>query len=167
MGPAKDIDVVIPMYDLTEYNDNYLKTSRNLWQHYRDEPFINDNEVIIDVPGDPDSASFKSRPKTIGQTGNGGTKDVQITIPLKYLSSFWRTLEMSLITFEINIFLTWSEKCIILTDTKRYVPVVTLSAQDNAKLLEPLGFKSKQVLKEQLTGININQKQHYRHETNI
>ena len=56
---AKDIDVVMPMYNLTEYNDNYAKTSGSLWQYYRDEPFINDNGVIINVPNDPDCASFK------------------------------------------------------------------------------------------------------------
>ena len=69
-------------------------------------------------------------------------------VPLKCLSNFWRALEMPLINCEINIFLTWSEECIIvngdygnknpkfsITDTKLYVPVVTLSAQDNEKLL--------------------------------
>ena len=71
--------------------------------------------------------------------------------PLKYLSNFWGTLEMTLINYEINIFLTWSEECIIvtggygnrnpkfaITDTKVYVPVVNLSAQDNEKLLQQL-----------------------------
>ena len=72
---------------------------------------------------------------------------------LKYLSNFWRTLEMLLINCEINLILTWSEDSAIssatgkakfkITDTKVYVPVVTLSAQDNLKLLEQLksGFK--------------------------
>ena len=75
-------------------------------------------------------------------------------VPLKYLSNFWRTLEMSLINCEINLILTWSDKCVLsndtkattfaTTDTKLYVPVVTLSTQDNANLLEQLksGFKS-------------------------
>ena len=68
--------------------------------------------------------------------------------PLKYLSNFWRTLEMPLINCEINLILTWSEKCVLsndtksakftTTDTKLYVPVVTLSIQDNAKLLDQL-----------------------------
>ena len=67
---------------------------------------------------------------------------------LKYLSHFWRTLEMSLINFEINLILTRFEKCVFyndakaktftITDTKLYVPVVTLSTQDNAKLLKQL-----------------------------
>ena len=65
-------------------------------------------------------------------------------VPLKYLSNFWRTLEMPLINCEINLILTWSEKCVLsndtkattfaITDTKLYVPVVTLANQNNAKL---------------------------------
>ena len=55
---AKDTDVVVPMYNLIEYSDNYSKTSGSLWQYYRDQPFIN-NDIIIDVPDDPDSTSFK------------------------------------------------------------------------------------------------------------
>ena len=74
-------------------------------------------------------------------------------MPLKYLSNLWRTLEIPLINCEVNLILTWSSTCVItnstgagrfaITDTKLYVPVVTLSTQDNAKLLQQLksGFK--------------------------
>ena len=77
-------------------------------------------------------------------------------IPLKYLSNFWRTLEMSLINCEVNLILTWSSTCVIvstnivnqgatftITDTRLYVAVVTLSTQENTKLLQQLksGFK--------------------------
>ena len=77
-------------------------------------------------------------------------------VPLKYLSNFWRTLEMPLINCEVNFMLTWSANCVIvstvvakqiatfaITATKLYVPVITLSHQDNAKLLQQLksGFK--------------------------
>ena len=77
-------------------------------------------------------------------------------VPLKYLSNFWRTLEMSLINCEVELILTWSGGCVIIftdvenqvpiftiTETNLYVPVVTLSTQDNAKLLPQLksGFK--------------------------
>ena len=80
---AQDIDIVMPMYNLMEYNDNYSKTSGNLWQYYKDEP--NDNIE--------DSESFKSKVKIIGKTpNNGNIEDVEIIVPLKYLSNFWRTL---------------------------------------------------------------------------
>ena len=74
-------------------------------------------------------------------------------VRLKHLRNFWRTLEMSLINCEINLILAWSPTCVItnstgagrfeITDTKLYVPVVTLATQDNSKLLQQLksGFK--------------------------
>ena len=74
-------------------------------------------------------------------------------VPLKYLSNFWRTLEMPLINCEVNLILTWSSTCVItnsngagtfaITDTKLYVPVVTLSTQESTKFLQQLksGFK--------------------------
>ena len=73
-------------------------------------------------------------------------------MPLKYLSNFLKTLEISLINCEINRILTWSANCVIaevnityfaITDTKPYVPVVTLSTNGNGKLLDQLksGFK--------------------------
>ena len=110
-----------------------------MWQYYKDEP--NDNLA--------DSTSFKSKIKIIGSTSAGGnTKDVKIIVSLKYLSNFWRTLEMALINWEVSLFLTWSSTCVTtnstgegrftMTDTKFYVPVVTLSTQDNAKLLHQL-----------------------------
>ena len=66
-----------------EYSNNYLKNSGSLWQYYRDEPFINNNGVIIDVPDDPDNDSFKYKQKITSQAGNDGTKDVQTMVPLK------------------------------------------------------------------------------------
>ena len=75
-------------------------------------------------------------------------KNFEIIVPLKYLSNFWRTLEMPLINYEVNFTLTWSPTCVIssatgetkfkITETKIYVPVVTLSTQDNAKSLQQL-----------------------------
>ena len=141
---AKDIDIVMPMYNLIEYSDNYAKTSGSLWQYFRDAP--DDNLA--------DSESFKSKIKITGKTPNNDSeKDVEIMIPLKYLSNFWRTLEMPLINCEVNLILTWSSTCVItnstgagrfvITDTRLYVPVVTLSTQENTKLLKQLktGFK--------------------------
>ena len=55
----KKMDVVMPIYNLIKYSDNYSKTSGSLWQYYRDEPFIDNNGNIIDIPDGPDSASFK------------------------------------------------------------------------------------------------------------
>ena len=106
-------------------------------QYYKDEP--NNNLA--------DSESFEFKVKITGNTlANGNARDAEIIVPLKYLSNFWRTLEMPLINCEVHIILTWSSTCVItnsasggrfsITDTKLYVPVVTLSTQDNAKLLQ-------------------------------
>ena len=134
----------MPMYNLTEYSGNYLKTSGSLWQYYEDEP--NDNIA--------DSESFKSKVKITGKNPACRiTKDVEIIVPLKYLRNFWRTLEMLLINCEVNLILTWCKDCVItnstgegkfaITETKLYVPVVTLSTENNTKLLQQLksGFK--------------------------
>ena len=132
------------MYNLIEYSDNYSKTSRGLWQYYKD--VLNDNISY--------SEAFKYKVKITGKTpADKNTKDVEIIVPLKYLSNFWRTLEMPLINCEVNLILTWFKACVItnstgagkfaITETKIYVPVVTLSTEDNSKLLQQLksGFK--------------------------
>ena len=132
------------MYNLTEYSNNYSKTSGSLWQYYKDNP--NDNLT--------DSESFRSKVKITANTPTAGnTKDVEIIVPLKYLSNCRRTLEMPLINCEVNLILTWSKDCVItnttgegkfaITEKKLYVPVVTLSTKDNEKLLQQLksGFQ--------------------------
>ena len=151
---AKDIDIVMPMYNLIEYSDNYAKTTGSSWQYCKDIPARNDNNIIEDFTGGNTTDSFNFKAKITGQTGNNGTKDVEIMVPLKYLSNFWRTLEMPLINCEINLILTWSSTCVLIatnipnatfaiTNTKLYVPVVTLSTQENTKFLQQLksGFK--------------------------
>ena len=107
----------------------------------------------MDDAGYPDnfpgnSISFKFQQKITGSTQNNGTKNVEIMVLLKYLSIFWRTLEMPSFNCEINLILTWSKNCVIsiaaanqdttfaIPDTKLYVPVVTLSIQDNATRIQ-------------------------------
>ena len=108
---ANDIDVVMPMYNLIEYSNNYSKTSGSLWQYYRYEPALNNAGALVDFPGN--SASFKFKQKITGSTGNDGKKAVQIMLPLKYSNNFWRAPEMPLINCEINLILTTSANCVI------------------------------------------------------
>ena len=69
----------MPMYNLIEYSDNYSKTFGSLWKYYKDDP--NDNIA--------DSESFKYKVKITGKTpDNGNSKNVEIIVPLKYLSNF-------------------------------------------------------------------------------
>ena len=140
----------MPMYKSIEYSDNYSKTTGSFWQQHRDEPFLDSNDNIANIPGDNNnSASFKF--KTKGQRAEQimiAKKNNKIMVPLKYLKIFRRTLEISLINCEIDLVLTSSANCFviyspvenqlstfIIADTKLYIPVVTLSTQDNAKLL--------------------------------
>ena len=144
---AKDIDMVIPMYKLMECNDNYSKTFGSLWQYYKDVP--NDNLA--------DSESFKSKMKITGNTPvDGNTKHAEILGPLINFSNFWRTIEMPLINCEVNLILTWSSNCVItnctserrfpIFDTTLCVPLVTLSTQDTAKLLQQLKSSFKRTI---------------------
>ena len=86
---AKNIGRVMLLYNLTKYSDNYLKISRSLWQHCRDEPFWDDDNAIVDFPAnDNSSASFRCKAKIASSIGNNDIKDVRLMVPLKYLSNF-------------------------------------------------------------------------------
>ena len=145
---AAFINITMPMYNLIEYSDNYSDTSGSLWNFKRDEIINN-----ADVTNDNNAPSFKHKASIIGNTENNGTKNrAKIAVPLKYLSNFWRSLEMPLINCKVELSLNWYERCLLtvantttfkITDTKLYVPVVTLSIKDNSKLSRLLneGFK--------------------------
>ena len=90
--------------------------------------------------------SFKYKASLVGDTvadgANRKKEGVKIQVPLKYLSNFWRSLEMPLINCKIEFSLKWIEKCssatFKITDTKLYVPIVTLKIEDNTQLLEQI-----------------------------
>ena len=141
----------MPMYNLKEYSDNYLKTSGGLWQYCQEITAVNNDGNIVDFNGANATDSFNFKTKITGQTNNDGRINVEIMVPLKYLGNFWRTLEIPLIDCEVELILTCSAGCVIIytdvanqipiftiTETNLYVPVVTLSTQDNAKLLPQL-----------------------------
>ena len=148
---AQDLDIVMPMYNLLEYSRNYKKTTGSLWHYYRDEP----NDPLSTI-----SVSFKYKTSILGKTpqNDDSLTDAKVVIPLKYLSNFWRNLNIPLINCEVELILTWSKNCVLaymsenvvlnppigppsgatfkIKDTKLYVPVVTLSKEHEIKLLE-------------------------------
>ena len=136
------------MYNLIKYSDNYSDTLGSLWNFKRNE-IINNAEVT----NDDNAPSFKYNSNIIGNTENDGTKNgVKIAVPLKYLSNFWRSLEMPLINCKVEISLKWIENFMLttantatfkITDAKIYIPIVTLKNEDNTKLSKLLnnGFK--------------------------
>ena len=137
----------MPMYNLIEYSDNYSDTSGSLWQFKRDE--IEGNvDLTVDANHIPNNSSSYKYKSSLITNRNG----VKIAVLLKYLSNFWRSLEMPLINSKIEFSLTWDPSCVLrnllgdstftITDAKFYVPIVTLSL-DNTKLSKLLneGFK--------------------------
>ena len=148
---AKDLDIVMPMYNLLEYSDNYQDSTGSLYQFKRDEP-PDDN---ANVANDTTSLVYKS--KLISGTDDNNVNNVKLVVSLKYVSNFFRSLEMPLVNCKIDLELTWHKDCMIssanaaagqvvsfmITNTKLYVPFVTLSNKDNTNLTKQLneGFK--------------------------
>ena len=160
------------MYNLLEYSKNYEKTSGFLFDYYRDEPSeitigAGNNTINISIKN---SKSFDYKIEITGNldAGEDEKEDVEIAIPLQYLANFWRSLDIPLINCEITLILSWYKECVLvgrafrgppaaaanfinsptdakseITDCKLYVPVVTLSAENDNKLLEQLksGFR--------------------------
>ena len=87
--------LIMPVYNLIEYSDNYSKTSGSLWQYCKDIPAVNNNGNIINFNDANATDSFNFKTEITGQTNDDGEiNGVEIMVPLKYLSNFWRTLQM-------------------------------------------------------------------------
>ena len=173
---ADGLDIVMPMYNLLEYNKNYKKTIGSFYNYYRNE-LTNDNIPAgntFDNIRVINSNTYKN--KIIGNTYNvnaaaadydankNGTQEVEIAIPLKYLGNFWRALNIPLISCEVSFELKWDKNYVIISLEKRdieavrparvddsptgatlaingcklYIPIVTLSKDDEIKLLTNL-----------------------------
>ena len=143
---AENLDIVMPMYSLIEYSDNYQDSSTTLYQYKRDEP--PEDDAVADLTAD-NSSSFKYKINLLDNpvvANNVAKRSVKVVVPLKYLSNFFRSLQMPLINCKIKLNLTWKKECVlstdasdaafIINDTKMYVPVVTLSKEDNKGFIE-------------------------------
>ena len=143
---ADNLDITMPMYNLIEYSDNYQDSSATLYQYKRVEP--PEANAVADLTVN-NSSSFKCKVSLLGNPvldGNITKRSVKVVIPLKYLSNFFRSLEMPLINCKIKLNLTWKKECVlsnqdgeavfIINDTELYVPVVTLSKEDNKDFIE-------------------------------
>ena len=145
---AENLDIVMPMYNLIEYSDNYQDSSAALYQYKRDEPPNNNINLTAD-----NSTSFKYKVNLLGNIAAADPDNarvrrlnVKIVVPLKYLSNFFRSLEMPLINGKIKLNLTWKKECVlstaaddavfIINDTKLDVPAVTLSKENNTDFIE-------------------------------
>ena len=176
-----DLDIVMPMHNLSEYSKNYRKIIRSLYKYDRDELTNDGNDNNFDNRNIVNSEAFKYKNKITGNTYNvdagvqgydvnkNGTQKIELAIPLIYLGNFCRALNIPLISCEVFLELKWNKNCVItslerrqvdagppvvrdnaptgatlsIADCKLYVPVVTLSKDDEVKLLTNLksGFK--------------------------
>ena len=143
---AENLDITMTMYNLIEYSDNYQDSSATLYQYKRDEQPEGDPIPNLAVDN---SSSFKYRVNLLGNPVLDGAIakiNVKVVVPLKYLSNSFRSLEMPLINCKIKLDLTWKNEFVlstdagdavfIINDTKMYVPVVTLSKEDNKDFIE-------------------------------
>ena len=170
---ADDLDVVMPMYNLLEYSKNYRKTTGSLWNYYRDQlnSTIGANNITHSILNS-ESFDYKANFIDNGVTHDNLTKnDVKVVVPLKHLSNFWRHLDIPLINSEVELILTCFKNCVLIDksareanyganpvfyeidnpenatfkiiDVELFVPVVSLSKENDIQLLEQLknGFK--------------------------
>ena len=170
---AEDLDVVMPLYNLLEYSKNYRKTTGSLWNYCRDQPrsAIGDDNITHSILNSK-SFDYKASFMDNGVTHDNLTKnDIKVVVPLKHLSTFWRHLDIPSINCEVELILTWFKNCVLIdkstseanyganpvvyeidnpenaifeiTDIKLFFPVVSLSKENDIKLLGQLktGFK--------------------------
>ena len=157
----------MPIYNLLDYIKNNKKTTGSLQHYYRDKP---SNPLS-------NSESFKYKTSIAGNyfnIGNGeagydtnkvGKNETEVVIPLKHLSNFWRSLNISLINCEVELILTWSKSCVLaamttknaertnpaivaslglefqITHTKLYVLIVTLSKENDKKTFRKIKIR--------------------------
>ena len=118
---AEDLDVVMPMYNLLEYSKKYKKTTGSLWNYYRDEPNSStDANNITHSILNSESFDYKANFMENGVTNNNLTKNnVKVVVPLKYLSNFWRSLNLPLINCEVELILTWFKNFVLIDKLTR------------------------------------------------
>ena len=136
----------MPMYNLLKYSDYYANSFESLRQFKRDKQNMS-GENPADVTTDA-STSFKYKSSILGDpAATVVLRDAKIVVPLKYLSNFFRSLEMPLINCKIQLELSWDKNCVKstvaattfeITSTKLYVPIVTLTSKDNVNLTKQL-----------------------------
>ena len=117
---AENLDIVMPMYNLIEYSDNYQVSSATLYQYKRDEP-PEDNAVADLTASNSDSLKYKIKllgnvTEVAGDAAGVRRLNVKVVVPLKYLSDFFRSLEMPLINCKINL-----NVCYQLVPVKQYL----------------------------------------------
>ena len=175
---AENLDIVMPMYNLIEYSDNYQDSSAALYQYKRDEPpevdpiddlTVNNSDSFkykVNLLGNPNTVVTPA--STAGGDPNGISRlSAKVVVPLKYLSNFFRSLEMSLINCKVKLNLTWKKECVLLTNAGKLMLYLLLMIQNytfqlllcQKKIIKILLNNKIKDFKDLFIGTNIKQKQ--------
>ena len=162
---AENLDIIMSMYNLIQYSDNYADSSGSLYQFKRYESPINDAKIPLNVALD-NSTSFKYKASLLGKAANGNDRSLnkrKISCSTEIFIYLFMSLEMHLINFKIHLELNWNNNCAMydadtyaggdnannrettfkITSRKLHTPIVTLSTKNNVNLTNQLneGFK--------------------------
>ena len=161
---AENLDITMPMYNLIEYSDNYQDSSATLCQYQRDEP--SEANAINNLTTDT-SSSFKYKVELLGNPvldRNIAKRSVKVVLPLKYLSNFFRSLEMPLINCKIKLNLTWKKSVYYqLVLVMQYLLLMTQKCMSQLllcqkKIIKILLSNKIKDFKDLFIGMNIKQK---------
>ena len=114
---AENLDIIMPMYNLIEYSDNYNDLSESAYQFKRDESLMNNDRNPLNFALN-DSSAFKYKAyllaKATDADGNDRSlKNTKMVVSLKYLSNFFRSLEMLLINCKTHLKLNWNNNYVM------------------------------------------------------
>ena len=141
---AENSDITMPMYNLIQYSDNYQDSSATLYQYKRDEP--PEDGAVADLTAN-NSSYFKYKVSLLGNPvfpNNIARINMKVVVPLKYLSNFFKSLEMSLINCKIKLNLTWKKECVLSTDNGNTVFIINdtkLYIQMQIQMQQNKGFQ--------------------------
>ena len=160
---AENLDITMPMYNLIEYSDNYQDSSATLYQYKRDEPPEADAIADLTVGN---SSSFKYKISLLGNpviANNIARRSVKVVVPLKYLSNFFRSLEMPLINCKIKLNMEKKNVCYQLMTVMQYLLLMTQKCTFQLllyqkKIIKILLSNKIKDFKDLFIGMNIKQK---------
>ena len=161
------LDLIMNLYNIIDYSDNYVDTTGSLYHHKRPNQTKNDDSTVTNIANNSTSFEYQwglikkqATSTNVAQNvdayvanAHKAWKNVKVAVPLKYISNFFRALELPLINTKLCVELNWTKHSMIsnvntattfqIPKTELHVPVVTLNTENNNKLTNLLseGFE--------------------------